>query len=73
MVHLKVLLAVLVWGASFSFTKLALEEVSPLSLVLALISPVCLAGGHMSLLGGGLILLGVCRVNSGRPDPKAAA
>ncbi|MCX5797119.1 MAG: DMT family transporter [Elusimicrobia bacterium] len=33
--RLKVLLAVLIWGASFSFTKRALAEVSPLALVLA--------------------------------------
>jgi drug/metabolite transporter (DMT)-like permease len=33
--RLKVLLAVLVWGASFSFTKRALAEVSPAALVLA--------------------------------------
>ena len=35
MTRLKVLLAVLVWGASFAFTKRALAEVSPLALVLA--------------------------------------
>lgn len=34
MTRLKVLSAVLVWGASFSFTKVALAEVSPLALVL---------------------------------------
>jgi drug/metabolite transporter (DMT)-like permease len=32
--RLKVLLAVLIWGASFAFTKRALSEVSPLALVL---------------------------------------
>ena len=35
MTRLKVLLAVLIWGASFSFTKRALAEVSPGALVLA--------------------------------------
>jgi len=35
MTRLKVLLAVLIWGASFAFTKRALAEVSPLALVLA--------------------------------------
>ena len=35
MTRLKVLLAVLVWGASFAFTKRALLEVSPPALVLA--------------------------------------
>jgi len=33
--RLKVLLTVLIWGASFAFTKRALAEVSPLALVLA--------------------------------------
>jgi drug/metabolite transporter (DMT)-like permease len=35
MTRLKVLAAVLIWGASFAFTKRVLSEVSPLSLVLA--------------------------------------
>ena len=35
MTRLKVFLAVVVWGASFAFTKRALLEVSPLALVLA--------------------------------------
>lgn len=35
MTRLNVLLAVLIWGASFAFTKRALAEVSPLALVLA--------------------------------------
>jgi drug/metabolite transporter (DMT)-like permease len=35
MIRLKVLLAVLIWGASFVFTKRALAEVSPWALVMA--------------------------------------
>jgi len=33
MIHLKVLAAVLIWGAAFVFTKIALAEISPVTLV----------------------------------------